>query len=58
MPVDQFEVAIQVFDDGRTGINPVAAIDIAQAVDFAQGGPVDMATDYAVEAAFTGMVDG
>jgi 1-acyl-sn-glycerol-3-phosphate acyltransferase len=34
-PADQLKTTIHVFDDGRTTVNPVAAIDVTQAVDLA-----------------------
>ncbi|MPN10482.1 hypothetical protein SDC9_157777 [bioreactor metagenome] len=47
-----------MLDDGRTGIDPVAAIHIGQAADVADRGPVDMAADHAVQPPFPGVVDG
>ncbi len=57
IPGDQFQPAIEMLDDGRAGIDPIAAIDIGQAVDFADRRPVDVAADDAIETAFAGMAD-
>ena len=57
-PLDQFEATVKVLDDGRTGIDPVAAIDVSEAVDFADRRPMDMAADNAIQPTLAGVMDG
>jgi hypothetical protein len=57
-PLDQFEPAVEVLDDGGAGIDPVAAVDVGEATDVADRRPVDMAADHAVQPALAGVMDG
>ena len=50
-PSDDPDVAADLLDEGRAALDPVAAIEIAQASDVAVGGVVDVAADDAVGAA-------
>lgn len=46
--MDQFHAAVEVFDEGGAGFNPVAAVEIGEVVDFANFGFVDVAADDAI----------
>src|SRR5581483_8910337 len=54
-PRDQLEIAGIVLDDGRAAFDPVAAVEVADAVDHLALGVVDVAADDAVEAAAAGL---
>lgn len=47
---DQLETAVEVLDDAGAAVHPIAAIDVGQPIDLAQGGGVDVTADDAVEA--------
>jgi hypothetical protein len=49
---------VEVLDDGGAGIDPVAAVDVSEAVDLLDRGPVDVAADDAIEPALAGVADG
>ena len=57
IPLNEFHVTIQVLNNGGATVNPVAAIEIAHAIDFLDHWPVDMAADGTIYALFTGVVD-
>src|ERR1700722_6366394 len=48
-PVDQFDPAVLVFDEGGAAFHPVAVVHVHHAVDFAHFGVVDMAAHHTVE---------
>ena len=54
---DQFETAVEVFDDGGATIDPVAAVGIGQPVPGLDRRAVDMAADHAIETARPDGVD-
>src|SRR5574343_1702348 len=56
-PTDQLQRPIEMLDDGRAGIDPVAAIDVGQPPDVANLRPVDMAADDPIQPPLAGMVD-
>ena len=50
-PIDDFHLAVEIFDDDRAGFHEIAGIHIGHAVDVADRGMMDMAADDAVGAA-------
>src|SRR5215475_9812485 len=46
-PGDDLEMAVRVLDHGAAALDPVAAIDVADAVEFADRGVMDVAADDA-----------
>ena len=54
---DQFEVAVEVLDQGGAAFHEVAAIVIAHAVDDANGGVMDVPTKDALHAEVPGVAD-
>ena len=57
IPENELHAAIQVFNNGRATVHPVAAIEVVNAVDFLDHRPVDMAADGTVHSLFAGVVD-
>src|SRR4029079_2951103 len=53
--LDDSQLAVQRLDDGRAALDPVAAVEIVDAVNHAVGGVVDVATNDAVDTAATGL---
>ena len=49
-PLDEFKPAVEVLDDRRAGVHPVAAVRISQTVDFGDFRPVNVATYDSVDA--------
>jgi hypothetical protein len=50
-PIEDFEAAVGVLDDGGAAFHPVAVIDVEHAADVTDLGFVDMAADHPVHAA-------
>jgi hypothetical protein len=55
--LNEFHVAIQVFNNGGATVYPVTTIDVVNAIDFLDHWPMDMATYGAVHTLFTGVAD-
>src|SRR5262249_52903697 len=50
-PAHQLHAAVEVLDDGRAAVHPVATVDVHDAVDALDGGRVDMPANHAVQPA-------
>ena len=48
MEVNQFDVAVKIFDERGAAFHPVAAVQIFNAVNFARLGAVNVAANHAV----------
>ena len=46
--MNNLEPSVVMFDNSRTGFDPIAAIEIVNAIDHTIGGMMDMAADDAV----------
>ena len=51
IPGDEFEPSVEVLDDGRAAVDPVATVDVGEAVRFADHGTVNVAADDPVQPA-------
>lgn len=49
-PLDQFQSAIKMFNNGGATIYPVSAVDIQKATDVLDGGAMDVPANYAIQA--------
>jgi hypothetical protein len=49
--VHDFHAAVAVLDDAGATVHPVAAVDIGNAIDLANGSGMDVAADHAIEVA-------
>ena len=56
-PINQLHISVQMFDYGGATIYPVTTIQVSQAVDLFNRGPMDMSANGAVQLAFTRMAD-
>jgi len=57
VPQNQLHATIQMLDDGRAAIHPVTAIEVMHAIDLLDHGPVNVATNGAVQPLFAGVAD-